>query len=469
MCSSEEVSLGSGFESFVTKGAPLKSIDRDFQMICSRDSCHKLCSDVYYKACQCDFVWYCSSGCVGLDTRHECGSSGTGRTRTQTQTVASERVQVRVVKGGVAFDREAIFTGAKRGRMYVRGKLIIGSLRTDTDTDTPYLAYMGELKTIKINGIVSIIPHGKGVILARRKRHVGNFHMGKRTGVGYSTSITGMTMRGEWRDDKPLGIQVFSRHGYEAFGCVHETSTGVECTARDIHDSWKKTTDTVCLHRGVPVIVRKESLGNLLHRFDHAMDIEIETVGKVRFKKTVHWTGDSGPGGRCTDGPLISYSSNNTCAVHGAWHLGSVIPKDRVEMKPMGAAECSCRASSRIARGIRSDGYTCPKPVPMSLPKVGRCRGGRSNRCLKKNRVDKDVKIRGVSKRDMSRDVGDVSGDLDAVLEEGGWALKSRKNHFKFTRVVDGETQNFVCSKTPSDKRSRKNDLAMMKNLSRRL
>lgn len=452
-----------GFESFVTKAVYKEEIN-SFFMICSREGCTNVeCDTPYTRDCTCPYHWYCSRECENNDSGHKCDSERPG-----TVSVTSEKVQARIItsKYNTILDVESYFTGIKRGKKYIRGRFQIQLPQGH------HFVYLGQVTTVKIRGVVTIVPDGKGVLVSGCRRHMGTFVMGKRHGYGCTKTISGVSTKGQWEDDYIKGVHETERDGYVAFACTHETMMQDICTSRDVHDSWKSTEDTICMERkGMfgkfkPVVMKKTQLDN---RFEHSRVVGIETVGKVKFRKRVHWSGEHGPIIHCTDGPVISFSSNNTCSMHGKWNYGSVcpsihnFPRDGVPM------ECTCYKGGSVINSFSSDAFVNSRPAPMVLPKVKRCKGGRSNKCLKNTRVDKDTSIRGVSKRDMSMDVQDISGDLDAVLEEGGWGLKNRKNHFKFSRVVDGKKQNFVCSKTPSDKRSRKNDLAMMKNLSRRL
>lgn len=456
-----------GFEAFVTKGYRGVDVGHQFVMNCSERSCENLCTSSYQKECTCTHVWYCSEGCEKSDTTHRCDSRSP-----RARGVESEKVQARMYVGGLTFDREAVFTGVKKGKKYVRGEFVVDFPPTRTFKNGQRMFYVGQLSTVKVDGVVSIIADGKGAFLTSWVRHVGKFSMGRKTGIGHVKTISGVTMRGNWENDVATGIHEMCRDGYEAFGSMKETEMKATCTSRDVHDSWKKTEETVCLEKKgpfgklLPVIIKKS---DLINRFDHWRVVGIETVGKVKFRKTVHWTGEDGPHGYCTDGPLLSFSSSNACSSHGQWNYGSICPSMTTIPREDVVLECTCHISKLGDAKNQGDSNVSFRPAPSRLPKIRRCKGGRSNKSLKNTHVDRDISIRGVSKRDMSRDVGDVPGDLDTALEEGGWGLTNRKNHFKFSRVVDGRKQNFVCSKSPSDKRSRKNDLAMMKNLSRRL
>lgn len=451
-----------GFESFVTKSVYKEEINQFF-MICSREGCTSVeCDTPYTRKCLCPYQWYCSSECEDNDSIHKCDSERPG-----TVSVTSERIQARIITGKykTIIDAGSYFTGIKRGKKYIRGRFKIQLPQGQN------FAYLGQVTTVKINGVVTIVPDGKGVLVSGCRRHMGTFVMGKRHGYGYTKTISGVSTKGQWENDCTKGVHETERDGYVAFACTHETIMQDICTSRDVHDSWKSTMDTVCMERkGMfgkfkPVVMKKTQLEN---RFEHYRVVGIETVGKVKFRRIVHWSGEHGPVIHCTDGPVISFSSNNTCSAHGQWNYGSVcprmtdIPTDDISM------ECTCPKGNRVSI-CPSEIFVNSRPAPMSLPKIKICKGGRSNKIKTHIHVDKDKSIRGVSKRDMSKDVRDISGDLDSVLEQGGWGLKNRKNHFKFSRVIDGKKQNFVCSKTPSDKRSRKNDLSMMKNLSRRL
>lgn len=453
-----------GFESFVTKDSCREDINKFF-MICSRTGCDTLeCDTPYARECRCQYQWYCSKNCEDKDVDHKCDSE-----HTNVVSVTSEKVQARIYTGEnkTMIDTHSFFTGIKRGQKYVRGRF-----QTQLPNGNTYV-YLGKVVTVKVRGVVTIIPHGKGVLVSKYRRYMGTFVLGQREGHGYIKNIRGVSTKGHWENDCIKGVHETERDGYAAFACTHETMMEDLCTSRDVHDSWKNTEDTICLERkGTfgrfnPVVVKKTELDN---RFEHSRVVGIETVGKVNFRKRVHWSGEHGPIIHCTDGPILSFSSNNTCSTHGQWNYGSVCPRMTSVPREEGEIqmECTCSKSKRVLIDT-SDASTNSRPVPIALPKVKRCKGGRSNKVKKNTHVDKDTSIRGVSKRDMSKDIGDISGNLESVLEEGGWELKNRKNHFKFSRVVEGKKQNFVCSKTPSDKRSRKNDLSMMRNLSRRL
>ena len=457
-----------GFESFVTKDSCLEDITK-FVMICSRTGCDMVERDTpYTRGCNCPYQWYCSKDCEVRDADHKCDSGQTNVT-----SVTSEKVQARIYTGKykTMIDTYSFFTGIKKGKKYVRGRF-----QTLLPNGNTYV-YLGKVITVKIKGVVTITPHGKGVLVSKCRRYMGTFVMGMKEGCGYTKNISGVSTKGHWENDCIKGVHETERDGYVAFACTHETMMEDLCTARDVHDSWKNTEDTICLERKKPfggfnpVVMKKTELDN---RFEHSRVVSVETVGKVRFRKRVHWSGEYGPIVHCTDGPVLSFSSNNTCFVHGQWNYGSVCPKmtsvPRLEEEEGEGLQmgCTCSKSKRALVDL-SDVSINSRPVPIVLPKIKRCKGGRSNKVKKNIHVDKDTSIRGVSKRDMSKDIGDVTGDLESVLEEGGWCLANRKNHFKFSRVVGGRKQNFVCSKTPSDKRSRKNDLATMRNLSRRL
>lgn len=459
-----------GFESFVTKDSCVQEIHKFF-MQCSRTGCEKVgCDTPYTRGCTCPYIWYCSKECEEKDLDHKCDSE-----QTKISTKTSERVQARIYTGITKepIDVESSFSGIKRGKKHVRGRF-----QTTLPNGSTYV-YLGRVTTVKIRGVVTVVPHGKGVLISNCRRHMGTFDMGKRDGYGYAKNISGVSTKGFWEDDCAKGVHETERDGYVAFACTHETKMEDLCTARDVHDSWKNTLDTVCLERkGIfgrfnPVVMKKTELDD---RFEHSRVVGVETVGKVKFRKRVHWSGDHGPVVQCTDGPVLSFSSNNTCSAHGQWNYGSVCPRmTRVPVEEIGLRmECTCtkRRMERVAGGSGAstpEVFVRSRPAPMVIPKVRRCKGGRSNKVKKVVRVDKDAMIRGVSKRDMSKDTRDISGDLGSALDEGGWGLASKKNHFKFSRVVEGRKQSFVCSKTPSDKRSRKNDLSVMRNISRRL
>ena len=463
MCTSKT----KGFESFITKGSPLHDVSEDMPMICHNKECEKMFYHSYVCNCDCKFIFYCSEECWKQDSDHQCDSENAGG-----RMVEREVVQARLIIGSQKFDKDVLYTGVKKGNKYVRGVFVMMLPPTKYLPDGPCVRYGGEVATVKINGVVSVIAHGRGFILTNYLRHVGTFDMGKRSGAGSMYNTSGLYLEAEWKDNAITGIHKYTRDGYEAFGWTQETCMKVTCTSRDIHDSWKKTEYSVCLEKNgpfgefIPITIRKTEL---LTRFDHSRVVDIEKVGKINFKRTVHWTGENGPTGYCTDGPLISFSSNNSCSAHGKWHYGSICPNITTFQGEEVVPECTCQMSKKITEG----GFVMSKPPPTHVSKVKRCRGGRSNTSLKKPHVarntknTKDAKIRGVSYRDMNRDIDGISDDLGMALREGGWVLKSQKNHFKFSRVVDGTKQNFVCSKTPSVRRTRKNELSVMKNLSR--
>ena len=437
-------------------------------MNCSERSCENLCDTSYQKKCMCKYIWYCSEECEKIDTIHECDGDLPG-----THGVESEKVQARVYVGGVSIDREAVFTGTKKGKKYIRGEVVIDFPPTKIFKKGQRMFYVGQLSTVKIDGVISIIADGKGAFLKSWIRHVGKFSMGKATGMGHSKTISGVTINGKWENDFPTGIHKICRDGYETFGSMKETEMKAACTARDVHDSWKKTEEAVCLEKKgpfgklLPVIIKKT---DLVERFDHSRVVGIETVGKIKFRKTVHWSGENGSHVlNCTDGPLVSFSSSNACSAHGQWNYGSICPKMTTIPTDDIVLECTCQISKNYLVKSPCDRSVSSRPVPSSIPKVTRCKGGRSNKSIKNIHVYKDTSIRGLSNRDMSKEVRGVSRDLETALKEGGWGLINRKKHFKFSRVVDGTKQNFVCSKSPSDIRSRKNDLSTMKNMSRRL
>lgn len=460
-----------GFESFITKDMDMTHCEEDLNMIpCSYNTCHTLgdLDDIsIVESCDCKYVWYCSEDCKRSDISHVCDKDINGIYEVETEKV---NARLDVFSVGEMGNLGVVFTGTKRGNKYIRGKFSRQFPPTKKIKDGFEFVYVGGVTTVKINRVITIIPNGKGKLVTSWSRHYGMFDMGRGKGRSYATTISGVKMVGDWEGGLPVGIHNIEREGYKAFGYMKETKMKTVCTSRDIHDSWKKTEYSVCMEKKgpfgkfLPVLVKKDILES---RFKHTRVVGMETVGKVKFRKTVHWTGDDGPHGYfCTDGPLISFSSNNTCSKHGQWNYGSICPDISSVPREEISLECTCNKEFEISRK-NSNSYVTSKPAPLTLPKVKRCKGGRSNKSLKKTHVEKDTNIRGVSKRDMSVDLAGMSKDMGTILEEGGWDLSSTNNHLKYTRFVDGKKQNFVCAKTSSDVNSWKSEIRVMKNLSR--
>lgn len=279
-------------------------------------------------------------------------------------------------------------------------------------------------------------------------------------------------MEGVWKDDKPSGIYKYTRFCYDVYGTIDETRIKGRNTATELHEAWGKTENMIILVADTEnstyhyKVIPKDELFSM---YDNYHEFEIETVGKVKFRKCIHWTGDNGPFAECVDGPVYSFSSCNTCPEHGEWNFASMIPA----FNPYTAdyqdvdEECSCRSKDEMK--IVENGQVFSRPLPVILPKVKKCRGGKSMLKVKEFQHVKDTKVRCISKRDMGMDVDNVSNDLDEILDEGGWSLTSTKKHIKYSRDVGGKKQHFICPKTPSDVRSRKNNLATIRNVSRKV
>ena len=419
------------------------------------------------ETCECGTVHYCSHSCKEIDSGHKCPERDPGLSLNEGDDIVllfhgPGEVGIQGIRG--------VFDGVKDGKKFVRGRIgKVGDTVPSFDENDNFTGtYSGGLTTVKKNGTIFAMPHGKGVLyVSPISWYTGTFENG-RAQTGRVNTHNGIHLHVNFSDDLQVtGMVRYERNGVSFIGGVHETEIDFSYKAKSNHESWKHTIDATCMKfdgtgsEGVPIVISKESLGN-------SKVIKTEKIEKIIFKTCVHWEGD---GEFDINGPfMVSFSSCSTCHIHGKWNIASVCEvfdmEDIVRMVDEMDIDCNCSCTKKKNRHNIQEDVVFSKPTPVKIPVV-KGDGKKGKRTGKKIISSKGGGVRGISSRDMLKTMSTDDRSLPELLGDGGWELKRQKNHLVYQRLVDDVRQNYVCSKTPSCSRWEKNAIRSIKNAER--
>jgi len=327
------------------------------------------------------------------------------------------------------------FDGVKKGDKFIRG---IFSWKTNIKMldDTYFKAsYSGEFKTIKINGHIVCLPHGKGSMRLIDLTTIGNFFDGTSGGSCDFYHFTNITYKANSVNGSPVGT--YEIYSEDTCLYVNESIWQVVRTLsiKGIFSGWKKTTHAMVLDISddmKPKIVEKK-------------EVEDMCVRRVIYEEKLHTHGFR----CCVMGHIggdediyVAMTVTCGCFVHGTHHYaptcmkvgGSIIDRDL-------SSECTCQQ-----KYVANLDDTHVEVI--NTPMVKTRNPKKSQRSPTKV---KDRGVRGLSGRDMTKKKNLKNyASVDDALEDGGWELKRQTNHLVYTRVKDSKKQTFVTSKTPS-------------------
>ena len=400
--------------------------------LCRNPMCMETLNKTFSLVCICDRVFYCSSKCMEEDTDHtqQC----THNNNPKYVDTCCECV-MRISVGTCTITVRGDFDGVKKGKKFIRGTFSWKTSIPMTD-DTFFIAsYIGEMKTVKINGNIACIPHGKGCLKLCERTTIGEFSEGSSVGECDFYHFTDITYRAKVLKGVPVGIyEIFSgdtcMYVDESIWKIVRTLS-VKC----VLSGWKKSDHSMVLdikNSMKPKIVEKK-------------DVEKMCVRRVIYEERVNTIGFRccvmGYEGGDEDVYVVTCATNG-CFLHGTHHYSPACIKVGTLIDNDISTECSCQQKYT---SVVDD--SCIEVN--STKKVSRSK----SRCVRSKKSEikvKDRGVRGLSGRDMSKKDTRRFDSVDDALEDGGWELKRQSNHLVYKRVQNSKEQTFVTSKTPS-------------------
>jgi len=400
---------------------------------CRNPHCNVTLNRTFSLECVCESVFYCSSICLQADENHwqQCTHNKNNTKYTDTSCKAIMRTRV----GPSTITVKGDFEGVKKGDKFIRGKFswTTGIKMLD---DTFFIAsYIGEMTTVKINGHIVLLPHGKGALKIIELTTIGNFVNGTSGGECDFYHYTNITYKAEVKDGVPVGIyEIYSEQTcmYVDESIWHIVRT---LSVKTLFSGWKKSDHAMIL----------DIKDDMKPRIVEKREVEGMEVRRVIYQEKLHNTGFR----CCVMGNIgddsdiyIVMSATTGCMEHGTYHYSPTCMKAGGTMMDKNIVmECTCptKYESIVDESCIEVNIT-PSVKPL-----------KSHRADKSPTKIKDRGVRGVSGRDMSKNRKDMTDfSIDGALEDGGWELKRQTNHLVYTRIQDDKKQTFVTSKTPS-------------------
>lgn len=319
------------------------------------------------------------------------------------------------------------------------------------------ICYSGPYKFSLRGGKMVPVPHGIGYIRERGVIRAGNFEMGEMlTNTGYVEQWT-------WGRGKSNDHVFITNDEIYFIAPPGNLDIHRRISAKGSIKKWKNNHSVMA--RGPcwfeEYFVSEDHL-NLPVKY-------VETVGDVTFKITQHLTVQK-LGGHPLQVTCI-WASKSTCLTSGKWVLLPICPHGDEEF---GSEEKECECGNCNSIGEKEDSgeeeeVYIPRVYPTFIKKVKEDVSGRKRRGRKKSKQvsTKCNGVKSISNRNMGRSV-DVHGDIFSCLKLKGFEKKRESGHLVFSRTLcDGRVQNFVTSKTPSDRRWELEATKTLKDLDR--